>query len=404
MKHMKTLSSRIFSLVFVFALMGQLVGPVAVEAATSSNLVVNNWSLSGQVERVGQDLFTLRETGSTRATAFQNIPVSSDNGKRVLLISYTYTDRTNANGDITGLPYLYGYAMRTDGKIDSYLQGKALRHSIDSPGRWVVTYKTFSVPSTTSNLRLFLNQASRRGTVKDGRSASFYRPGVFVANTDRELRAIVSDYQSKLGLVPFLVIPPAPTPIPPPITTVAPYFDTVFNGYGSVTYSTGPTVVLSPKVSTTPSETHAALITSRESFSGNYETRFTLTNISQLRTGSTPNPWEVAWFVLGYKPDTTFKYVILKPEGYGVEFGEFLAAGGQNFLWTSPFGAENFPLNRSFDVRVRVENGVVTLVVDGVVRMRYTMSAKDRLTANGKIGFYTEDATVKIENITVRSI
>ena len=168
--------------------------------------------------------------------------------------------------------------------------------------------------------------------------------------------------------------------------------------------SLDPFLFLSPKISTSPSETHSALVTSRETYGGNYEANFKMTTLAQLRTGSAPNPWEVGWFVFGYKPDGKFKYLILKPNGYGVELGESLLNDRQNFLYTSRVGDENFSIGHSYDVRVRVENGVVTLFVDGTERMRYRMSDRDLLSREGKIGFYTEDAAVRVEQVSVRAL
>ncbi|KKW36860.1 MAG: hypothetical protein UY81_C0011G0015 [Candidatus Giovannonibacteria bacterium GW2011_GWA2_53_7] len=258
-----------------------------------------------------------------------------------------------------------------------------------------MTSSIFTVPSRTTTVRFFLKQASRKGTTKDGRGASFTEPGLFVANSNTELSTIVQSYQNRLA---SLSSPSTPKPPRPPATI---NFDTIYDGYGFV--ELGPTLTLSPKASTQPSETHASLVTSKTAYRGNYEARFTMTTTAQLRTGSSPNPWETGWFVFGYKPDQTFKYLILKPEGYGIELGESLSNDRQNFLWTSPVGVDSFPIARSYDVLVRVRNGVITLLVDGAERLSYHVSSRDLLSTDGKIGFYTEDARVKIENVSVRT-
>ena len=99
---------------------------------------------------------------------------------------------------------------------------------------------------------------------------------------------------------------PAPDPIEPTAPTLVPdtslSFETVFTGYGSVTEENG-TVSLAPMISTQPGETHSALSVSQKEIAGDYEITFDVTTHTQLRTGSAPNPWEVAWFAFGYNTD-----------------------------------------------------------------------------------------------------
>ena len=389
-----TTTYRIFVTILALTMIGTVGSSDIARAAVSGNLVGSSWNTIGSVERAN-GMVTLRETSRESAHAYQDFSVSQTSGNRLLLISYTRAESVRTGGDITGLPYLYGYALNARGTILSYLQSPSLRHTAVS-GNWAVASQTFSLPRGTTSVRLFLKQASRRGTTKDGRAASFYAPGVFVSDSDRELISITEQYQRDLPSVSNF---PAPR-IPP--TPASPSFDVVYNGYGEV--ELGPTILLSPRASTRSSETHAALVTSREMYRGNYEASFKLTNLAQLRTGSMSNPWEVGWFVFGYKPDATFKYLILKPNGYGVELGESLRNDRQNFLYTSPVGTDNFPVGVTYNMRVRVENGVITLFVDGIERMRYRVSSRDLLSTDGKIGFYAEDAAVKIENISARAL
>ena len=67
-------------------------------------------------------------------------------------------------------------------------------------------------------------------------------------------------------------------------------------------------LLLSPLASTSPDETHAALVVSQQSFTN---VRFSagFQTIEQLRTGSAPNPWESAWAVFDYQDNTHFYYV-----------------------------------------------------------------------------------------------
>lgn len=179
----------------------------------------------------------------------------------------------------------------------------------------------------------------------------------------------------------------------------------VYDGYGTVKWNNkSASLSMSPKAATQPNETHSALVVSNGSYSQPYEASFSLKTTKQLRSGSAPNPWEVGWFVFGYKDTGKFKYLILKPNGYGVELGESLLNDQQNFLYTSPVNRDNFPINTAYNIILRVQNDVLTVVINGQQYVQYTMSPKDLLTPDGQYGFYTEDASVVVSNIAVKQL
>ena len=177
-------------------------------------------------------------------------------------------------------------------------------------------------------------------------------------------------------------------------------FEELWNGYGSISWANN-VLTLIPKVSTQPSETHSAFVVSLASLKPPYRVQFNLTTVSQLRQNSAPNPWEVGWFVFGYKPDGKFKYISLKPNGYGIELGESLLNDVQNFLYTSPFNKDFFFIGQTYAVDMNVQSKYITLTISGIKYLTYTLSTQDQLTLDGKIGFYSEDANVKISNIRV---
>lgn len=187
------------------------------------------------------------------------------------------------------------------------------------------------------------------------------------------------------------------------VTTVSVFFSEIWNGGGYTSWSNG-IETLSPAVATSPSETHSAFALDNTVLKQPYRVTFTLNTLSQLRTGSPPNPWEVGWFVFGYKPDGKFKYLILKPDGYGIELGESLLNNAQNFLWTSSFGQSSFAVGQPHNVSVTVQNNTITIVVDGKTYLTYKKSLKDVLDFNGRIGFYSEDALVQASNIKVTQL
>ncbi len=177
-------------------------------------------------------------------------------------------------------------------------------------------------------------------------------------------------------------------------------WEEVYNGYGTNTYQSG-VWRLDPKASAQQDETHASLVISPQTLSRDWKIRVRMTPEKQLRSGTTPNPWETGWIVFGYKPDGTFKYLILKPNGYGVELGEY-AGNGQNFLYTSSVGALDFPIGKTYDVMLQSNRGTISAYVNGARVMRYKMSVKDMLSTSGRLGWYTEDARVQFELMELR--
>jgi hypothetical protein len=217
------------------------------------------------------------------------------------------------------------------------------------------------------------------------------------------------------AVIPEIVLPQTSRPAPSestasPTVTQAPAaaeieaieYTEVFNGYGDVVISeNGSNVHLDPMHASESTETHAALVVSEQTLSGNYSVSFIINNESQSRTGSPPNPWEVGWFVFGYKPNGIFKYLILKPDGYGIELGESLGNDIQNFLWTSNVGDDQFSIGQSYSVKLEVNNDDVILTIDGSERFRYSISEKDTLDTDGLFGFYSEDAEVAFSKISI---
>lgn len=203
------------------------------------------------------------------------------------------------------------------------------------------------------------------------------------------------------------VVTPKPTPAPTtnPISNSTWDGTVVFNGYGSATWNTSTQLLtLSPKASVQPNETHAALAISKTSFHQPFQLSYTMKTTQQLRTGSSPNAWEVGWTVFGYKDDGKFKYLILKPNGYGLELGESLLNDKQNFLFTSPFNQDQFPINKNYNVVINAKNNIITVTINDKQYAQYSISAKDVLNLDGKYGFYAEDASVQVSNIIMQQL
>lgn len=143
---------------------------------------------------------------------------------------------------------------------------------------------------------------------------------------------------------------------------------------------------------TTPAETHSALVTSPPS-AGDQVFSYTATTLEQLRTGSAPNPWEVAWSMFRFRDLENYYWFILKPNGY--ELGKKQGSDTQIFLATGT--SPRLQLNQPNRVAIRAEGGRIRVTVDGIPVVDYTDA--NPLPSGGSVGLYEEDARVRFESV-----
>jgi hypothetical protein len=154
-------------------------------------------------------------------------------------------------------------------------------------------------------------------------------------------------------------------------------------------------LILSPGVAVRPDATHAALLVSRESYSGRTAFAGRVRTVKQLRTGSLPNPWECAWLVWNYQDDQHFYYVALKPAGWEIGKRDPAYPGGQRFLAS---GEDEFPLGAWDDFLIVQDNALITIQLNGVVIA--AVADSERPLTSGRLGLYTEDAEVELGAVT----
>lgn len=175
-------------------------------------------------------------------------------------------------------------------------------------------------------------------------------------------------------------------------------WQTVFDGYGRVSIeTTGSRVVhAAPATASSPGETHAALVTSRETF-GDLDLSARMLTTRQLRRGSSPHAWETAWLLWHYTDNTHFYYLILKPNGWELGKEDPAYPGHQRFLATGE--NRKFPVGSWYSASVRQEGGVIEISVDGKPLLRFV--DRERPYLSGRIGLYTEDAAVAFDDVIV---
>ena len=116
-------------------------------------------------------------------------------GQYALLIGRGSSERINADGAITGLPYLYGYMMENaEGRIREYLEGQQMRAQTDMKDQWVKMWGIFKVAEGTTKIRFFLNQALGNGVPHNGSAARFDDLGLYLFTTKAEAQAFVVSY------------------------------------------------------------------------------------------------------------------------------------------------------------------------------------------------------------------
>jgi hypothetical protein len=158
-------------------------------------------------------------------------------------------------------------------------------------------------------------------------------------------------------------------------------------------------VVLTPRAAASRGATHGSLALGPRLSSLAAPARFRIRvhTARQLRTGSAPNPWEVAWVVWHYADDAHFYYFIPKPTGWELGKRDPAYPGGQRFLAT---GADRrFPVGAWYDVEVAQRGRTITVAVDGVP----VVSAVDgeRAYTRGHVGVYAEDASVTARDVAL---
>ena len=166
----------------------------------NADLDVEHWKAeqNATVEDVsgGNRIFVVRNKGSFRQTV--ELPEKSV-GQYALLIGRGASERINADGAITGLPYLYGYLLssdRPDGKqINTYLTGQKLLGRAQTENEWVVMFGVFQVPKETVAARIFLSQAERRGVPQNGSAARFDEVGLYLFETEKAALNFVERYE-----------------------------------------------------------------------------------------------------------------------------------------------------------------------------------------------------------------
>lgn len=182
----------------------------------------------------------------------------------------------------------------------------------------------------------------------------------------------------------------------------------VYDGEGAVVFDTDG-ILMTPKAATAAGETHAALLLSQVTLTQplqNFKATITYTNVSQLRTGSAPNAWEVFWVFFNYALDGVGKkktnYVLVKPSG--IEIGKAFDEVGQEFLLTN--ATPTIQIGTPYTLTITKNGPHVTILLDGVLAADFesAVAPKDLYDVPGAIGLYSEDAQVRVSSVVIEAL
>lgn len=171
-----------------------------------------------------------------------------------------------------------------------------------------------------------------------------------------------------------------------------------YDGYGHVSASAHRGVLrltLQPARPTSPTDTHAALVLSRNRWRD-------LTADIRIRTNRQlrrlhPNAWEVGWLLWHYTNDQHFYYIILKPNGWELGKEDPRYRGNQRYLATGTHPA--FPTARWYAVRIQQRGDAIQVNVDGHRLIRFVDTQNPYLS--GRVGLYTEDASATFQPVAI---
>ena len=173
----------------------------------------------------------------------------------------------------------------------------------------------------------------------------------------------------------------------------------VYNGYGCngfVAANSNTMLFEQPATSTSPAETHGALVIGPY-ISGDFTLQVSAATTGQLRVNSAPNAWEVAWVLWHYTDDSHFYYFVPKPNGWELGKEDPAYPGAQRFLasGTSP----SFPIGPWYRTRVVQSGQTIQVFVNDLLITTFT--DRERPYSSGRVGLYNEDAEVYFDNVSV---
>lgn len=163
-----------------------------------------------------------------------------------------------------------------------------------------------------------------------------------------------------------------------------------------------------PQVATNSGQSFSALVTSNSNYT-DFILEFDVRTIAQIRTGSAPNNWEVAW-VFWHWTDNNHQYYFT-PKMSGVELGK-KDTGGTQIILDTPGTAFTNTLGTWYHVKIISIGNHFKTYVNGTLYNDYTDIGVGGFPSasnfpptsqlySGKVGLYCEDSQVQFDNVSI---
>jgi hypothetical protein len=189
----------------------------------------------------------------------------------------------------------------------------------------------------------------------------------------------------------------------------------IYAGFGTMGAATCPApnncFFEQPKISTSPSETHASLAVTTSQF-GNFKMTIQMKTVQQLRQNSAPNPWETAWIFWHMTDNFHYYALALKTNGFQLEKKDnnIQNDAGEIYLVTSP--QPTVTIGHWQTITIQHENSSsgtphIQIWVDGVKAADIVDNRSQRNSpqmSGGFIGLYNEDSRVNFDNVNINTI
>lgn len=174
---------------------------------------------------------------------------------------------------------------------------------------------------------------------------------------------------------------------------------TMYNGYGAVR-GNDKSVFVRPRTVTNINDTAACLVHTDKSYrDASFEV--TIVTKTQLRKNNPPNPWECGWVLWNLRDTDHFYALALKPNGWELTKQDPAYPGAQRFPAGQTGSGWKFPIGWDHHVKVVQKWPTMSVYVDGYFLTSFV--DKERPYHGGKIGLYTEDASVLFSDFRVLS-
>lgn len=163
-----------------------------------------------------------------------------------------------------------------------------------------------------------------------------------------------------------------------------------------------------PQVATNSGQSFSSLVTSNSNYT-DFTLEFDVRTIAQIRTGSAPNNWEVAW-VFWHWTDNNHQYYFT-PKMSGVELGK-KDTGGTQIILDTPGTAFTNTLGTWYHVKIISIGNHFKTYVNGTLYNDYTDIGVGGFPSasnfpptsqlySGKVGLYCEDSQVQFDNVSI---